>query len=248
MKNSAILAYMTAFASAQVTINPDGTYTCEKPNLAFCAGDSMKTDIIIRCYGTRGQPGRCGDNLSGEPPVGNTPALCYQTSDTAGDAACEKNCVVYGGSGNAAGEFTLPPSLCTPTFTPSSSAASSTSSSSGYPVSSSSESSSSSSTTTTTTTPVCTTTTVSVISSSSVYTAPTSSPVISVSTPVYPTNGTTVVISTTYTSGTATPVKPSSSSSSSTTTTVPTAGAALHHGGAAGGALALAGFVAAYIL
>jgi len=56
-------------------------------------------------------------NLAGEPPVGNTPALCYQTSADAGDAACEKNCVVYGGSGNGNGTFTLPASICQPSVT-----------------------------------------------------------------------------------------------------------------------------------
>jgi len=56
-------------------------------------------------------------NLAGQPPVGNTPALCWQTDENSGDAACEKNCVVYGGSGNHDGDFTLPADVCTPTFT-----------------------------------------------------------------------------------------------------------------------------------
>jgi hypothetical protein len=64
MKNTAVLAYMAAsaaVASAQVIFNDNGTYTCVKPNVAYCAGDSLKTDIIVRCVGTVGQPGRCSD-------------------------------------------------------------------------------------------------------------------------------------------------------------------------------------------
>lgn len=49
-------------------------------------------------------------NLAGQPPLGNHPALCHQSSPTAGDAACEKNCVVYPASGKP---FTLPASECT---------------------------------------------------------------------------------------------------------------------------------------
>jgi hypothetical protein len=49
-------------------------------------------------------------NLAGQPPLGNHPALCHQSSPTAGDAACEKNCVVYPPSGEP---FTLPASECT---------------------------------------------------------------------------------------------------------------------------------------
>lgn len=69
MKNSAILTVLVsaAVASAQVTLD-NGTYTCSKPNVAFCAGDSLKTDIIIRCDSTgRGQPGRCSDVCPPDP-------------------------------------------------------------------------------------------------------------------------------------------------------------------------------------
>jgi len=65
-------------------------------------------------------------NLDGEPPVGLFTALCWTSSATAGDAACEKNCVVYGGSGNANGTFTLPTDMCTPTYTATSTTISST--------------------------------------------------------------------------------------------------------------------------
>lgn len=119
MKNAAILAVASAaLASAQVTYYPNGTYYCSKPNAAYCAGDSLGTDIIIRCYGHVGQPGRCSNNLVGQPPVGVYPALCWQPSADSGEAACEKNCVVYGSSGNFPGTFTLPPDVCTPTYHP----------------------------------------------------------------------------------------------------------------------------------
>ncbi|EFX03488.1 hypothetical protein CMQ_416 [Grosmannia clavigera kw1407] len=114
-----LVASAAAFASAQVTYNSStGAFTCAKPDVAYCAGDSLKTDIIIRCDASGvGQPGRCSDNLDGEPPVGNTPSLCWQANNSSGEAACEKNCVVYGGSGNYDGTFTLPASDCTPTYT-----------------------------------------------------------------------------------------------------------------------------------
>ena len=69
MKNSALIVILASAmaVSAQVTLD-NGTYTCSKPNVAFCAGDSMKTDIIIRCDSTgRGQPGRCSDVRSRPP-------------------------------------------------------------------------------------------------------------------------------------------------------------------------------------
>ncbi|KAK3301318.1 uncharacterized protein B0H64DRAFT_438402 [Chaetomium fimeti] len=111
MKTTSVLILASAaLASAQVKFE-DGKYICEKADAAFCAGDSMGTDIIIRCNGDKiGVAGRCSNNLAGQPPIGNHPALCHQSSPTAGDAACEKNCVVYPGSGEP---FTLPASECT---------------------------------------------------------------------------------------------------------------------------------------
>ncbi len=87
------LAASATLASAQVTVNSTtGAFTCTKPNSAFCSGNSLGTDIIIRCNALgQGQPGRCGDNLAGEFPQGVGGALCFQSSPTAGDAACEKN-------------------------------------------------------------------------------------------------------------------------------------------------------------
>ncbi|KAK5658573.1 hypothetical protein OQA88_1966 [Cercophora sp. LCS_1] len=103
-----------ALVTAQVSHNETtGEFLCAKADAAYCAGDSLGTDIIIRCTGTKGQPGRCTNNLAGYPPLGVQPALCWQSSDTAGDAACEKNCVVYAPSSS----WTLPSSQCTPYYT-----------------------------------------------------------------------------------------------------------------------------------
>lgn len=58
-----IISYALASAAlvtAQISYNEtSGEYLCEKPDAAYCAGDSLGTDIIIRCTGTKGQPGRC---------------------------------------------------------------------------------------------------------------------------------------------------------------------------------------------
>ncbi|KAF6826941.1 hypothetical protein CMUS01_09216 [Colletotrichum musicola] len=113
MKTAAsVVLAASALASAGVTYNATtGEYICSRPNSQWCAGDSFGTDIIIRCNSSaRGQPGRCGDNLAGQFPVGVNPALCWQSNADAGNAACEKNCVVYA----ADGSFRLPPSVCTP--------------------------------------------------------------------------------------------------------------------------------------
>ena len=115
MKSSLILAASAAVVGAQVT-NNNGTFTCSKPNVNFCAGDSLGTDIIFRCNAQGiAQPGRCTDNLAGQPPQGVQPALCYQSGPTVGDAACEKNCVVYPENGGS--PFTLPAADCTPYYT-----------------------------------------------------------------------------------------------------------------------------------
>jgi hypothetical protein len=103
-----VLIASAALTTAQVTSNPDGTFTCAIPNAAYCAGNSLTTNIIIRCIGTVGQPGNCDDNLAGEPPFGVNYSPCWQPSATSGQAACSKNCIVYGGSGNFNGTFTLP--------------------------------------------------------------------------------------------------------------------------------------------
>ncbi|KAB5554764.1 hypothetical protein GE09DRAFT_139557 [Coniochaeta sp. 2T2.1] len=224
MKSSALITVLAtaAVATAQVTVD-NGTYICAKPNVAYCAGDSMKTDIIIRCNSEmRGQPGRCSDNLAGEPPVGVRPALCYQTDNTKGDAACEKNCIVYGGSGNGAGIFTLPASLCTPEFS-----ATGTSTGGG----------------------IATTTTTSTSSPSAPPPAEetTTPPTVVVPTttaPVYPTGNNGTVIT-----SVPSPVQPSTGPPVVPTTTGPapisTAGAAAN---VAGGLLAGLGMAVAYVL
>ncbi|KAK1970393.1 hypothetical protein LY78DRAFT_570046 [Colletotrichum sublineola] len=112
MKTSATLVLAASvLASAQVVYNSTtGQYLCSRPNSAFCAGDSFGTDIIIRCDANAlGQPGRCTNNLAGQFPLGVQPALCWQSQPQAGDAACEKNCIVY-----ASQPFQLPSSVCTP--------------------------------------------------------------------------------------------------------------------------------------
>jgi hypothetical protein len=129
-----VLIASAALTIAQVTSNPDGTFTCASPNAAYCAGDSLTTNIIIRCIGTVGQPGNCDDNLDGEPPFGVNYSPCWQPSATSGQAACSKNCIVYGGSGNYNGTFTLP--NCTPSTTVTTASASSSATSYTVPSSS----------------------------------------------------------------------------------------------------------------
>ncbi|CAL3968570.1 unnamed protein product, partial [Diplocarpon coronariae] len=61
-----------------------GKFVCpaENPNGAFCAGDSLSTNIIIRCQDGVGQPGNCNDNLAGYFPYGVQFAPCWQSSPT----------------------------------------------------------------------------------------------------------------------------------------------------------------------
>ncbi|OBT50827.1 hypothetical protein VE04_09484 [Pseudogymnoascus sp. 24MN13] len=91
-------------------------WTGRVPDVVYCAGDSLKTNIIIRCTGLVGQPGNCNDNLAGQPPLSVQPTLCY--APELHKAACAKNCIVYGGSGNLDGTFPLPEDVCTPTPEP----------------------------------------------------------------------------------------------------------------------------------
>lgn len=99
---AALVAGLHTFADAQITVNDNGTISCPATGSAFCAGDSLSTNIIVRCPtpGGQGQPGNCNDNLAGVPPVGvKLFAPCYQTSPTAGDAACSYNGIAYPDSG-----------------------------------------------------------------------------------------------------------------------------------------------------
>ena len=83
MKN--VFGYLVAsaaIATAHVTRNDDGTYTCATQSGAYCAGDSLKTDIIIRCNGGVGQPGRCSNVCpppSPPPWLGVSPDLILKS-------------------------------------------------------------------------------------------------------------------------------------------------------------------------
>ncbi|KAK2593539.1 hypothetical protein QQS21_008762 [Conoideocrella luteorostrata] len=103
------LATSVAVVAAAPGGIPSGTpINCAKPNANYC----MAGDIILRCDGNgMGTRGRCSDNVAGYPPAGGV-ASCYQSSEEAGDAACQKNCVVY-----AAKPFTLAADKCTPSAT-----------------------------------------------------------------------------------------------------------------------------------
>ncbi|KAJ2969182.1 hypothetical protein NQ176_g8803 [Zarea fungicola] len=106
----AAIVFAAALAAAEPQhALPTGTkINCAKPNANYCMGG----DIILRCGSdATGQPGRCSDNVAGYPPSGGV-AECWQSSQDAGDAACQKNCVVY-----ASPSFTLPAAQCTPSFT-----------------------------------------------------------------------------------------------------------------------------------
>lgn len=181
MKYTVFLAAISAaVASAQVVYNETtGTFTCPayNPNGAYCAGNS---NIIIRCNNGVGQPGNCNDNLAGSPPQGVNYAPCYETSPSAGDAACSKNCIVYAPGGN----FPVPG--CTPTYSSSSTTSSTTASVYGSSTTSTSTSTLvySSSTSSTTTAVYSSNSSSSSSSSSSASTPPTTTPTI----PIYPTN------------------------------------------------------------
>ncbi|KAF2138067.1 uncharacterized protein K452DRAFT_361541 [Aplosporella prunicola CBS 121167] len=99
---SVLLLGLLGAVHGQVTYNGEsGIFTCATASGAYCSGDSLSSNIIIRCSGGVGIPGNCNDNLAGITPVGvKTSALCYQTSPTAGDAVCSFNNVGY--PGNAA--------------------------------------------------------------------------------------------------------------------------------------------------
>ncbi|KAL6808831.1 hypothetical protein GGI42DRAFT_223243 [Trichoderma sp. SZMC 28013] len=116
MKTSAIIVAVTAaLVSAQAP--PEGTnkVTCAKPNANYCYGG----DIIVRCDANGvGTAGRCSDNVAGYPPLGGV-AECWQSTETSGDAACQKNCVVYAQPSS----FTLAAAQCTPSFTASATSA-----------------------------------------------------------------------------------------------------------------------------
>ncbi|KAK6359214.1 hypothetical protein TWF696_000378 [Orbilia brochopaga] len=101
MKFTTLALVAASAVSAQVTFD-NGDFKClgDAAGKNFCAGDSLQTNIIIRCTGEKGQPGNCNDNLAGVPPIGvKTFAPCYQTSNTSGDAACSFNGIAYPDNG-----------------------------------------------------------------------------------------------------------------------------------------------------
>ncbi|TFB05420.1 hypothetical protein CCMA1212_003181 [Trichoderma ghanense] len=219
MKTSAVIvAVAAALVSAQAP--PEGTnkVSCAKPNAAYCMGG----DIIVRCDGNSiGTAGRCSDNVAGYPPQGGV-AECWQSSELAGDAACQKNCVVY-----AQPSFTLAASECTPSFTASATAAPTTLESSVV----------------VTTTVVYSTPngTVPTITSTAAPAPPVQTTPVGTGVPPPPPvggNGTAP-------SGTNTPVGPTTTGGSTGPSTVPTNAAVANH---ATGALAVMGLVAACFL
>ncbi|KAL7821233.1 hypothetical protein V8C44DRAFT_313934 [Trichoderma aethiopicum] len=220
MKTSAVIvAVAAALVSAQAP--PEGTnkVSCAKPNASYCMGG----DIIVRCDGNSvGTAGRCSDNVAGYPPLGGV-AECWQSSELAGDAACQKNCVVY-----AQPSFTLAASECTPSFTASATAAPTTLESSVVVTS-----------TVVYSTPNGTVPTVTVTSTQApppVQTTPVGTGVP----PPPPVGG-----NGTSPSGTNTPVGPTTTGGSTGPSTIPTNAAVANH---ATGALAVMGLVAAYFL
>lgn len=101
MKFTIVALAAVAAVSAEL-VYENGEFKClgDAAGKNFCAGDSLQTNIIIRCTGEKGQPGNCNDNLAGVPPIGvKTFAPCYQTSNTTGDAACSYNGMAYPDSG-----------------------------------------------------------------------------------------------------------------------------------------------------
>ncbi|KAK6501018.1 hypothetical protein TWF506_003773 [Arthrobotrys conoides] len=96
------LAAAAAVSAELVFDDATGTFQClgDSAGKRFCAGDSLTSNIIIRCNGERGQPGNCNDNLAGVPPIGvKTSALCWQSSETSGDADCSFDGIVYANDG-----------------------------------------------------------------------------------------------------------------------------------------------------
>lgn len=107
MRTTGLLVVAAAVAAHANYVEKDWEYVCEQPNASYCLGG----DIILRCdaYG-KGTPGRCSDNIpAGYPPVGGV-ASCYEKPGTHGEAACEKDCVVY----YTGAPYTLPAELCHP--------------------------------------------------------------------------------------------------------------------------------------
>jgi len=216
-----------------------GTFSCPVANGDYCAGDSLSTNIIIRCINGTGFPGNCDDNLDGEFPQGDSFSPCWAKSPSSGIAACSKNCVVYGGSGDL-DTFTLPNCVPSVTATTITATATGTATASGSTIWNSSNGTS--------------VTTTTLVASSGTGLPPTYA---STGVVPFPTNGTSIVYSSgsgastsagggsslaTSTLATATPKSPTSSTSAVPTFT----GAASSV--KAGSAMAAVGFFAAFFL
>jgi len=87
--------------SAQVSYNSaTDTWTCpNNSNGSFCASDSLLSPVVILCDNGVGTPGNCIPHAWNRPPIDVYYSQCYQSSETAGDAACAKSCMVYPDSG-----------------------------------------------------------------------------------------------------------------------------------------------------
>lgn len=87
---TAVVALVTSVAvvsAAPGAVLAGVPINCAKANANYC----MTGDIILRCDASgMGTRGRCSDNVAGYPPAGGA-ATCYQSSEEAGDAACQKN-------------------------------------------------------------------------------------------------------------------------------------------------------------
>lgn len=117
MRTTSLLIVAAAAAVNAGYTENNGKYVCGTANANYCLGG----DIILRCDESgNGTPGRCSDNVSGDFPLGGV-ASCYEKPGSYGNAACEKNCVVYADT-----PYTLPADSCQPSYTSTSSVESST--------------------------------------------------------------------------------------------------------------------------
>ncbi|KAL8305059.1 hypothetical protein RB597_004004 [Gaeumannomyces tritici] len=102
-----MLAASATLATAQITVDANGVIKCPKALAgSFCVGESLLTKTIATCDANGiGKRGLCSEFLAEKPPYGSNDALCYQSSDVSGDAACVKGGIVYENSGTP--RFTL---------------------------------------------------------------------------------------------------------------------------------------------
>ncbi|KFA66382.1 hypothetical protein S40285_09895 [Stachybotrys chlorohalonatus IBT 40285] len=112
---SSILAIAASVAVCQAQNedpggNPGGDVpvACAQANATYCFGGGI---ILICDENSLGTPSYCSELLEGYPPYGGM-ADCWESSDVAGDASCQKNCVVYSDD-----PFTLAADECRPSHT-----------------------------------------------------------------------------------------------------------------------------------